>query len=108
MENVVQELHKKYKAANNELDNLSKSKISIEQARSIVDDAIQNIMKEFTGYCNGIRSLCSNFNLADELHLTLQQLQQEHRVLRDTQAISAMDNFIKTAQLMIANDPAKK
>jgi len=68
----------------------------LESSKKAIERAIQDLTQFISNSCTNIQTLCKNFNLVDELHITVRQLETEARLLTSSVARQQSDDFIKS------------
>lgn len=66
-----------------------------------VEVAIREKVNDLQRACQTIRKICSGFNIANELNLSLEQLKKEQRKLHNTGAIEAHKKILKSVEAVV-------
>ena len=88
--------------------NSSRTKFSsLEDAKKGAEKAIANEFENVKKACVELKQLASNFNLAEELFVTVELLKHEKKQMTDIKVIETADKFIETIETMISGLNAK-
>ncbi len=101
MQEVVQAIKDKHDAALRDLGAATGKVASAADLKKLVDEGIKKSMKELGDSCREIMRVCKGFNLVAEMSITLQQLESEARLIRNTKARSVQDDIIRAVKAMI-------
>ncbi len=103
LETVLADVKAKYDTATQAQQQASQKINSVTSAKQAVDRAISSMNTELVKCCRELKKLCSGFNLVDELHIVLQQLEAEARALNSTDARRTADTFIRSIRQLCDN-----
>jgi Pyruvate/2-oxoacid:ferredoxin oxidoreductase delta subunit len=72
-----------------------------EAAKKAVEHAIDNEIKKLETTAKDIMKYCSGFNLANELRVTMTDLEYQKSMMKNLSAMSSADKFIKTIKRIV-------
>jgi len=75
--------------------------LNLGNSKQVVDEAMAAMSKRILDSCASIQNLCKNFNLVDELNITLQQLETEAGLLTSFAAKKQAEEFIAQIKSLI-------
>jgi hypothetical protein len=66
----------------------------------LIDDEVNRQKQELINKCNKLKSICSGFNLVDELAILIDQMENEAKQLKSIEARKATDDYIKSLKIL--------
>jgi len=103
MQEVLQDIKAKYEAAVKGKGNAMNQVLTLGDSKSVVEQAMKDMSDRILKSCESIQNLCKNFNLVDELNITLQQLETEAGLLTSFTAKKQAGDFIESIKTLIDN-----
>jgi len=96
LEEVLYDMKAKYDAANQGQASQAQKITNVQTAKDAVEKAIQSMTVTLQKKCTDLKAICSGFNLVDELHVMISQLETESRALVSLEARKSADAFIRS------------
>eukprot|EP01133_Synstelium_polycarpum_P021003 gene21003-25219_t len=100
LETEMADMKAKYQQATNGVASTQTQINSVASAKKLADDAIKHMTSEVVQSCKDLKKICKGFNIIDELHITLQQMEMESKMLKSHEARAAADKMIDTIKLI--------
>jgi len=101
MEEVLQDIKSKYDAAVSGVKTSQNEITTVQGSRKAVQDALDQMKVELESKCRQLKNICSGFNLAEELHITLEQLKREAGMLLNLDAKRNALLFVRSLETMV-------
>ncbi|KAH3758123.1 hypothetical protein Pelo_10064 [Pelomyxa schiedti] len=102
LQEVLQDMKDKYNASQTGAKRAMSQVTDIESAKTAIKLAIDGRIASLKKYCFEIKKLCSNFNLVDELHITIEQMKTEARSYQTLDARRSSDKMIESLEGLCA------
>ena len=97
LETILQDIKDKYDEAVQQYGTVDMQINILVNAKAAVNAAMQHRVDELRGVCDDMKKICSGFNFADELRVTLNQLKVEQKQLR---SVEAQDSALQVIRVL--------
>jgi predicted GTPase len=101
IEKVLENIKQEYDAANQDLHVVDKSLNELDNAKRLVNLAIDGLVRDLSQQVNCLKKICSGINLVNEIQIVLQQLTAESRLITNVQARDKADAVITAITAMM-------
>jgi len=101
MNEILQDIKAKYDEAMKRKGDTKTQMLTLASSKVVVEEAMQDMSKRILDSCASIQNLCKNFNLVEELNITLQQLEIEAGLLTSFAAKKQANEFIESIKHLI-------
>ncbi len=96
LQDVLTEIKAKYDQATKDKSDYQKKITSTTDAKKLLEKALSQKNEEIKQLCIQLRALCSGFNIAQELHALIDQLEAESAMLKNIEAKQQANAFIRS------------
>lgn len=96
LQDVLHDIKAKYDLANRNKTDFQSRITTTQEAKKMLERALQQKLEEIKHKCAELRRICSGFNLAQELHALIDQLKAEAVMLRNIEAKQQAEEFIRS------------
>ena len=101
MDEILQDLKSKYDAAVAGQAESQTEIRTIEDAKAAVVHALEAMKQELESNCVDLKKICSRFNLAEELNITLLQMKREAEMMMNLKAKRDALAFVESLDVMV-------
>jgi len=101
MNEILQDIKAKYDEAIHRKGDTKTQMLTLASSKAVVEEAMQDMSKRILDSCASIQNLCKNFNLVEELDITVQQLEIEAGLLTSFAAKEQAKEFIRSIKNLI-------
>jgi len=101
MNEILQDIKAKYDEAIHRKGDTKTQMLTLASSKAVVEEAMQDMSKRILDSCAIIQNLCKNFNLVEELDITVQQLEIEAGLLTSFAAKEQAKEFIRSIKNLI-------
>lgn len=101
VEKILEDMQRTHQAAIAKVLGAERKITTFADMEKAVEVAIREKVNDLQRACQTIRKICSGFNIANELNLSLEQLKKEQRKLHNTGAIEAHKKILKSVEAVV-------
>ena len=108
LEEVLQDVKENYDKASDGVQQNQLEITKLNDSKQLLENAIAQHTDAILSSCEGIKTICKNFNFAEELQILVDQLEIHRRELTDITARKAASKFIESIKAIIQNMHSSK